>query len=309
MMAGRLHPTPIALTALHHPAFQSLLLPALLVLLCVGVLRAALGPQRRDAAVLGAALGLVLALAWWPGLVWPATTQAHKLPWVVLLGLLVSVLPLALGARSAASALRAWQLAALAWVLALVWLQGVGQPLRWLAGVAAGALLLAVVAGSPRAPNAEPTAAAGSAAALAMAALGQALLAAVAGSLLLAQLGLMVALSTALPGLWAWARPRSGLRITALSLMPLALATLALAWLNLASGQVAPAALALTALAPSAPWWLAARPWTARQARWRPLVVALLAALPVAAALGWQLGASPMAANTDTEDPYYTPRW
>jgi hypothetical protein len=294
---------------LHHPAFQSLLLPALLVLLCVGVLRAGLKPPRRDAAALGAALGLVLAMVWWPGLVWPATTQAHKLPWVALLGLLVSVLPLAPGARFSASALRPWQLAALAWVLALVWLQGVAQPLRWLAGVAAGALLLAVLAWSPRAPNAEPTAAAGSAAALALAALGQALLAAVAGSLLLAQLGLMVAVSAALPGLWAWARPRSGLRITALSLMPLALATLALAWLNLASGQVAAGAVALTALAPSAPWWLAARPWAVRHARWRPLVVAVLAALPVVAALGWQLTASPAATSPGTDDPYYTPRW
>ncbi len=294
---------------LHHPAFQSLLLPALLVLLCVGVLRAGLGPHRRDAAVLGAALGLVLALAWWPGLVWPAATQAHKLPWVALLGLLVSALPLALGARFTVSTLRPWQLAALAWVLALVWLQGVAQPLRWLAGVAAGTLLLAVVAWSPRAPNAEPTAAAGSAAALAVAALGQALLAAIAGSLLLAQLGLMVAVSAALPGLWAWARPRSGLRITALSLMPLALTTLTLAWLNLASGQVAVGAIVLSALAPTAPWWLAARPWSARHWRWRPLVVALLSAVPVVAALGWQLTTSPAAASHGADDPYYTPRW
>jgi hypothetical protein len=291
---------------LHHPAFQSIVLPALLALLCMGVLRASLGPARRDGVALGAALGLVLAMAWWPGLVWPAATQAHKLPWIALLGLLVS-LPLASGARSA---LRPWQLAALAWVLALVWLQGVAQPLRWLVGVAAGALALALVAWSPRAPNAEPTGAAGSAAALAMAALGQALLAAVAGSLLLAQLGLMVAVSTALPGLWAWARPRSGVRLTALSLMPLALATLALAWLNLASGQVALGAVAFTALAPTAPWWLAARPWATRQARWRPLVVAVLAALPVAAALGWQLAASPAATdNNGSDDPYYTPRW
>jgi hypothetical protein len=300
---------PVSWPFLHHPAFQSLLLPALLALLGMGVLRAGLGPDRRDAAALGAALALVLAMAWWPGLVWPVSAQAHKLPWIAALGLLVSALPLAFGARFATAALRPWQLAALAWVVALVWLQGVAQPMRWLLGVAAGALVLAVLAASPRAPNAEPTGAAGSAAALGVAAAGLALLALLAGSLLLMQLGLTLAVCAALPGLWAWAWPRSGLRVSAVSLMPLALAALTLAWLNLATGQVAPGAMALVALATTAPWWLAGRPWSARHARWRPLVVALLAALPVVLALAWQLADPPAAAKHGTDDPYYTPRW
>jgi hypothetical protein len=57
---------------------------------------------------------------------------------------------------------------------------------------------------------------------------GLAFFAVAAGSLLLAQLALMVAASAGVPLLWAWARPDSSPRITAIALIPLVVALIAL---------------------------------------------------------------------------------
>lgn len=300
--------------ALHHPAFQSLVQPALLCLACLGLLRAARAPALRPWWPMGGAIALALSLALWPGLVWPTTAQAHKLPWIALLGLL-AMLPALLGARAARSTdapARPWGLGALAWLGAAAWLLGPAPTPGRLLAVAAGVLLLAVLAWSPRAPQAEPTGAAGSAAALAVALLGLAGLGGLGGSLLLAQLGLVLAVCAALPGLWVWALPRPGLRLSAAALVPLGLAGLALACLVHAGGRTPAASLAWLGLSLTAPWWLAGLAWSARHWRWRPLVVALLATLPVALALFWQAGAGAPTADPaagEPDDPYYAPRW
>jgi len=129
---------------LHHPLVQSLLLPALTGLAATAVLRGR-GP---GAAGWGPATGQALALALWPGLVWPPGALAQWLPWLAL-----AALPLALASNRlprAAQALRPGP-AALA-VLAL------GLALLALAGfaVGAGTLLLAQIALIPAAALAGP---------------------------------------------------------------------------------------------------------------------------------------------------------
>ncbi len=300
--------------ALHHPAFQSLVQPALLCLACLALLRTARAPALRRWWPMAGAIALVVSLALWPGLVWPTTAQAHKLPWVALLGLL-AMLPALLGSRAARSTdapARPWGLGALAWIGAAAWVLGPAPTPGRLSAVAGGVLLLAVLAWSPRAPQAEPTGAAGSAAALAVALLGLTALGGLGGSLLLAQLGLVLTVCAALPGLWTWGLPRSGLRLSAVALMPLGVAGLALACLVHAGGQAPAVSLGLLGVSLTAPWWLAGRAWSARHWRWRPLVVALLAALPVVLALLWQVGAgapSTAPGAGETDDPYYAPRW
>ena len=311
-MMAPLHHLPM--DALHHPAFQSLVQPALLCLACLGLLRTARAPALRPWWPMGGAIALALSLALWPGLAWPPTAQAHKLPWIALLGLL-AMLPALLGSRAVRSTdapARPWGLGALAWLGAAAWLLGPTPTPGRLLAVAAGVLLLALLAWSPRAPQAEPTGAAGSAAALAVALLGLTAMGGLGGSLLLAQLGLVLTVCAALPGLWTWGLPRSGLRLSAAALMPLGVAGLALACLVYAGAQVPTASLVGLGVSLTAPWWLAGTAWSARLWRWRPLVVALLAALPVALAVLWQAnaGAPPAdAGNTDPADPYYTPRW
>jgi hypothetical protein len=82
------------MTFLHHPAFQSLVLPLLL-----GV---SFGLLLRTARVrwlgLAPSLALVLALAAWPGFVWPALAQSQVLPWLALGGTAVAAVALVLRA-------------------------------------------------------------------------------------------------------------------------------------------------------------------------------------------------------------------
>jgi hypothetical protein len=164
---------------LYHPAFQSLVLPGLLGLLCTLALHRALSGTDRAWGGFGASVGLVLALLWWPGFAWPAAAQAQKVPWIVLLGLLVALaIQMLRRGRAARTGRNPWA----------VW----------------SALALLVLLG------------------------GLAVLAAVSGSLLLAQLALMVAASAGVPVLWAWWRPDTGPRLTAISLIPLLVALLAL---------------------------------------------------------------------------------
>lgn len=162
---------------LGHPAFQSALLPLLLCMAGVaGLLRVA-GPNR---AALGAALGLLVALAVFPGFDWPAPARAQKLPWAVLVGTVIAAL--------------------------LLWRTNPGVP-------AARQRVRDIVL----------------AALLTVACIGLAALAGLGGSLLLAQLALMVAIAAAVPGLWAWWRPSSGLRVSPAALLPQFLAGLLIA--------------------------------------------------------------------------------
>ena len=82
------------MTFLQHPAFQSLVLPVLLALAAMALLRMA-GERWTS---LGATLGLLLALAVWPGFDWPASSRAQTVPWVVLAGLIVAALAIGLHA-------------------------------------------------------------------------------------------------------------------------------------------------------------------------------------------------------------------
>lgn len=83
-----------AMTFLHHPAFQSLVLPFVLALAACLLLRMA---GLRWAA-LGASLGLVLAMAVWPGFDWPASSRTQTLPWAALGSTLLAALAIALKA-------------------------------------------------------------------------------------------------------------------------------------------------------------------------------------------------------------------
>lgn len=162
---------------LNHPAFQSLVLP---LLLCVAGVAVLLRAAESRWAALGAALGLLVALAFFPGFDWPATARAQKLPWVALGGAVIAVLLL-------------WRTAP--------GLTATRQRVR-------GIVLAAV---------------------LTVACLGLAAAAGLGGSLLLAQLALMVAVAAAVPGLWSWWRPSSALRVAPAALLPQLLAALLVA--------------------------------------------------------------------------------
>jgi len=167
---------------LQHPAFQSLVLPVLLALAAMASLR--LAGERWTA--LGAALGLLLALAVWPGFDWPASARAQTIPWVVLAGLAVSALAMGLHAPGTKPLGRGSGLLAMALITAL-------------------AIALAVWAG-------------------------------LGGSLLLAQLALMVASVAGVACLWAW---RSALIVPA-ALLPLVLAGLTIAFAQAALAPASP---------------------------------------------------------------------
>lgn len=162
---------------LHHPAFQSLVLPFLLAVAASLLLR--LGGQRWI--TLGAAIGLVSAMVVWPGFDWPASSRVQMLPWAALGGTVLAGL-----------------------VIALQW-PGT-RPL----GKMRGRLSTAV---------------------LTFAALALGGWAAFGGSLLLAQLALMLATVAGVAGLWSW----RGASVTPVSLLPLWLTgigiALCLAWL------------------------------------------------------------------------------
>ena len=155
---------------LNHPAFQSVVLPLLLCSACAAALSRTAGPRWAAAGVL---LGLLLALAWFPGFDWPASTRAQKLPWIVLAGAAVSLLVPAL--RRGAS--------------------GVALP----AGLTLIALALAAWAGT-------------------------------SGSLLLAQLALVLAVAGAVATFLAWRHPSPPGGGWLVFLLPAALACLTIAW-------------------------------------------------------------------------------
>lgn len=167
---------------IQHPAFQSLLLPLLLALAGMALMRL-VGARWT---FLGASLGLVLALAFWPGFDWPAASRAQTLPWMVLAGLVVVALATALNAP------------------------GTGALGR------KSGFLLAVL--------------------LTLSAIVLAVWAALGGSLLLAQLALMVGSVAGAATLWAW-RAAS---LTLASLLPLVLALLAIAYTQASLAPTSP---------------------------------------------------------------------
>jgi hypothetical protein len=135
---------------IHHPAFQSLVLPFVLGVAIIALLRLA-GPRW---AALGSALALVATVVVWPGFDWPAASRVQKLPWVALGCALLAALAIALKVPGT-----------------LPWN-------RW-TGVLISTLLL-------------------------LAALGLAAWAALGGSLLLAQLALILGTLTGVAALAAW---------------------------------------------------------------------------------------------------------
>lgn len=161
----------------NHPAFQSLVLPFVLAL-AVSALMRSLGVRW---AALGAVLGMVLAMAVWPGFDWPPASRAQTLPWVALASTLLAALATALKAAGT---------------------RAMGRRNGLIA-----ALLLTLIA------------------------LGLAAWGALGGSLLLAQLAMMLATAGGVAVLWAW-RAAS---VSPLSLLPLictaAGIALCLAWL------------------------------------------------------------------------------
>lgn len=325
-----------ALNLLNHPVFQSLVLPLVLAVLGMAAL---LGLQRLLAArrnrshgnqgnernqhagldwvPAGALLGLLVPMILLTGLNWPALAHTQKLPWIVLAALAVALWA---AARGKTNFLATWLAPAVLWLLACFWLAG-DQPSVWatsLAGLAGAAVLALIAAGAAGRTGAAATSAT---AVTAVASFGLALLVANGGSLLLAQLAMMLACSAAVPGLWAWLRPASGLQVPGWLLQLLGLTGLAIGWAWLLStpDRMAGSAMLLGVLALAFTVPLLLRFFSPRL-RWLPLVAALLAAVPAALALGLQIYASSSASSSATDspasgdaqrsdDPYYTPQW
>lgn len=313
---------------IHHPAFQSLGLPLLLTL----VLTVSLGMRQTSAGprwwALGSAIALLLSFLLLPGFDWPASARAQKLPWIVLGGTGLAFVWVLFGATRPNRWMH-WAMGSALWAIACAWLTA--NPEQWahsLLGALAGAAVLAFLL--IKRPQAGPqgahertsapldVAAIGiaDAAALTVAALGLAALAAGGGSLLLAQLAMMLGVVTAVPGLWAWLRPAAGLAISPAALFPLGLAWLVIAYSLAVAGPSAAGRVLVISLAFAAPALLKRSAWAARHPRWAPLLTALLAALPVLVALAWLLlgdaapsGADGSFSDANEDDPYYKPTW
>jgi hypothetical protein len=297
---------------IHHPAFQSLFLPLLLALLGISVLWAGLGARH---AAWGGLLGLLGALAWLPGFEWPTVTRTQKLPWIVLAGLGLAALDALRGGANGRPAL-AWLAALLAWAAAGLWLAGAAaDPLALAAAAMLGWAVLSLLAwgrGDAPAPGAL------AAAVLTLATLGLAGLAATGGSLLLAQLALMLASTVAAAGCWAWLRPASGLVVSPALLMCFGLAWLSIAWSWVlaapapAFGNASAVRVAILTLAFLVPAMLPRLRAPARAKPWLPWTAVLLAAVPVVLAVAWPGGiqVAPMPDTAaDPDDLYLTPSW
>ncbi len=282
---------------LHHPVFESVVLPLVLAFVLTAILRATAGPSRAGAAV---GVAMLAGMAWMSGWSMPASAM-QKLPWIVALSWVVG---LALDRGRSGDFLR-WLVLLVCWI-AVSWWLGNGSAGHAVAFAVLGALVIALQLRSA------PDRADGVSMAV-IAALGLAGLAFQAGSLALFQLSLMLAASLGGAALWLW--PRSRILYGAA-----AVAVASIGWLALAQATVLllparPAALGLLALAFAAA--AVAAPVLRRSAvRSRalasPLVVAFLAAATVAAGLSLQdvagpgqekLHAGPAAGGDD--DAYY----
>jgi hypothetical protein len=310
------------MTVLHHPVFQSLVLPVLLAGLGIAALRAGLGARH---AAWGGLLGLLGALVWFPGFDWPALARTQKLPWIVCAGLGLAALE-ALRRGDRWRPVLPWLATMLIWGAAAVWLGGGSAgPAALVSALVFGAAVLALLvfpALPSGSPGEGPQRQALTAVVLAGAGLGLAGLSATGGSLLLAQLALMLASSVAVVGLWAGLRPASGLVLSPGLLLAFGLAWLAIggSWLLAAPGAgsalgldtVSAVRLLLLALAFAAPAVLRWLPLTGRATRWRVAMTLLLAAVPVLVALVWagDIGpGTPAEPTDDGDDLYLTPSW
>jgi hypothetical protein len=154
------------------------------------------------------------------------------------------------------------------------------------------------------------------AAALTSASLGLAGLSATGGSLLLAQLALMLASTVVAVGCWAWLRPASGMVVLQALRLYFGLAWLSIAWCWVlaapapASGSASAVRVATLMLAFLVPAVLSRLRVPARATPWLPVAAVLLAAVPVALAVVWP-GDTDIAPMPDTaadpDDPYLTP--
>jgi hypothetical protein len=319
----------LPMSFIHHPAFQSLVFPLLLTL----VLTLSLGMRQRSTGVrywaMGSAMALLLSFLLLPGFDWPATARTHKLPWIVLGGTTLAFVWLLFGAKRP-NRWTHWAMGSALWAVACVWLTG--SPAQWahsLLGALVGAAVLALLlvtrpthgaTQGAHEPSSAPAVVAAigvaEAAALTVAALGLAAIAAGGGSLLLAQLAMMLGVVTAVLDLWAWLRPAAGMTIPTAALFPLGLAWLVIAYSLAVPGPSAAGRVAVMALAFAAPALLKRSSWAAHHPRWAPLLTALLAALPVVVALAWLLlgdaassDAGGSFSDTNEDDPYYKPSW
>ena len=120
------------MTFLHHPAFQSVVLPLLLAL-GLGLCLRALSPRWLT---LAPALALLLSLAVWPGFAWPAVSRVQMLPWLALGGTAVAALLVMLRVPVSTPWLARWGVG----VWAVSWLAATGLA-AW--GALGGSLLLA----------------------------------------------------------------------------------------------------------------------------------------------------------------------
>jgi hypothetical protein len=297
---------------LHHPLFQSLLLPLLVAFTVTGMLRGALGGvQGRRWAAAGVAVAIVGAAVWLLGWQLPPGALTERLPWIYAAAALVGLALEALHASRRAE----WLVAGLLWALALATLAAKPLPLMiglWLLG-------LAVI----RAVLREHAARADAAAVLVIASLGLAAIAMRSGSALLFESSLALAAAVAGCALWLWPFVRiafgaSGAIVAVLAWLALMLATALLT-------EARPLALGLLAGAfTSGPLvrWARRRlrrsaapapanantPATART--WvEPLIVAAVALVWVAAALALAHGEAAGAPAATMDDPYYKPRW
>ena len=251
---------------LHHPLFQSVILPLLLSLAGIGVLRTTAGPARAGA---GVGLAVLLATIWLMG--WPPrpASALEKLPWIFAGAWLAGV---TLDA-TIASRLRQWLCLGVGWIAASWWLGANSIGLA----IGTAAIGLLVIAWLLQAPSDRAD---GMAAAVA-ASLGLAAVCFAAGSLALFQLALLLAAALGGAGLWLWPRPR--IRHGAAAVAVAAACWLAIAQVALLLTAVQPLPLALLALA------FAVAPWLARRWRSTPLTGPLAAALAAAMLAGGAL--------------------
>ncbi len=284
------------LAAVHHPLFQSLILPLLMSLLGVGVLRTLAGPGR---AVCALGLSFLLSVVWMIG--WPPHpgTILQRLPWVFALAWLAGA-ALALTGRN--RMLHGLVLSG-AWLAASWWL-GSRDVTETLLFPLVGVL---VIVGLLRASEERAEAAT----MVVVAGLGLAGLAFAAGSLMLFQVSLMLAAAVGGVALWQWPRPRirfgvAGVGVAAISWLALAQSTLLLT--PASPNAVALLCLAFSGTMLSAP--ILGRLPVGHRDLAAPPVLAVLAGAFVAAALLLQGVAgndSPGGKSDDSaNDPYYS---
>lgn len=276
---------------LHHPLFQSLVLPLLLSLAGIALLRAVSGRARAGAAVGLAVLASTIWLIGWSS---PPASVMQKLPWIFAGAWLVGV---ALDA-AVSSRFVQWLWLTAAWVAASWWLGG-SERVGGIAAALAGAAVLACLLRPPPERADAVTAAVAASLGLAGAAFE-------AGSLAIFQLALLLAAALGGVGLWLW--PKAWIRFGAAAVAVAAITWLALAQASLLLIPVRPQALALLAAAFAvAP--LLRRVWPAGGPVAGPVAVAALAGALVAGALALQGGetAAAGAANgaTQGDDGYY----